>query len=164
MRVFKFLLCGTLWFLTPNWCEAKELFPGPYAARAVRVVDGDTLIAEVQVYPQVIIRTSVRLRGIDTPESRRPKCEAERRLGLKAKRFVKKVVPISDSFLKMRLKRLKLGKYAGRVLADVEIKRGKEWIDLARLLQYNRLGRKYFGGKKGNWCNDTRSETTSSGR
>lgn len=39
-----------------------------YRSKAVRVIDGDTFIAEIDLGFRVYTRKSVRLRGVDTPE------------------------------------------------------------------------------------------------
>src|SRR5688500_17296733 len=39
-----------------------------YPAEVLRVLDGDTFEARVQLWPGLAITTRVRLRGIDTPE------------------------------------------------------------------------------------------------
>ncbi len=49
----------------------------------------------------------------------------------------------------MWLRNIKLGKYAGRVVADVENMEGKS---LAQLLIRQELGRAYDGGRREGWC------------
>jgi micrococcal nuclease len=82
--------------------------------------------------------------GLDTPEIH-GKCKEEKELAQKAKKYV--VDQISND--PMILKNIHYGKYAGRILADVELKNGH---DLAQLLIRKGLGRQYLGGKRKSWC------------
>jgi len=89
-----------------------------YQAKILRVVDGDTFLAEVDLGFNLTAKLRFRLRGIDTPETFRPKTEAEKELGLKAKQFVAAL--ISDKTV--TLKTYKEGFYnrweADCILAD----------------------------------------------
>ena len=51
--------------------------PGRYTVEVVRVIDGDTFEARVQVWPGLELTTRVRLRGIDAPEMK-ARCADER--------------------------------------------------------------------------------------
>lgn len=85
-----------------------------YKAVVTRVVDGDTFDAEVDVGFSITINHRFRLVNIDTPETWRPKTEAERAHGEKATEFVKKLVEGKEVILNTS----KLGIY-GRYDADV---------------------------------------------
>jgi micrococcal nuclease len=63
-------IIAALAFTAPAWAE-------PIEPADVRVIDADT----VQVYG---VDPNVRLVGFDAPETWRPDCDAERKLGLKA--------------------------------------------------------------------------------
>ncbi len=54
--------------LTPAVALAGEIIPGPIAADVVSVYDGNTLTVDAHPWPQITVRTSVRVDGIDTPE------------------------------------------------------------------------------------------------
>ena len=51
---------------------AAEILSGPYRAEVVRVIDGDTFVARVAIWPSLTSETAIRLRGIDTPELHGP--------------------------------------------------------------------------------------------
>ena len=51
---------------------AAEILSGPYRAEMVRVIDGDTFVARIAVWPTLTAETAIRLRGIDTPELHGP--------------------------------------------------------------------------------------------
>jgi len=63
-----------------------------YKAFVERVLDGDTFEATVDLGFRLSWRGIFRLKGIDTPETWRPKSEAERTHGEKATEFVKKLI------------------------------------------------------------------------
>ena len=61
-----------------------------YRWPVIRVVDGDTLKVDADAdVPASLAMLSVRIRGVDTPETHRPKYDAERRAGRAATAFVK---------------------------------------------------------------------------
>ena len=124
--------------------QAKETFRGPVSARVLKVIDGDTLDVQVQVWLGQHIQTRVRLMGIDTPEMR-GKCSSEKALAEKAKNFLSEQVS-NDTLL---LKNIHYGKYAGRILADVELENGK---NLSELIIRHGYARPYRGGKRQGWC------------
>jgi micrococcal nuclease len=87
-----------------------------YECVVTRVVDGDTLDVEVDLGFDIVTKQRVRLLGVDTPETYRPSCEAERAHGEKAKEFVqgeclgKKCKIVTD-----RDRKGKYGRYLGVV-------------------------------------------------
>ena len=137
--------------LAPAHGGAIEPYPGPMRAEVVRVIDADTIRVRVKVWPTVEILATVRLRGVDTPEKgRRASCARERALAATATRHVRELLPPGRVVL---IRNVRLGKYAGRVLADVAFKDvAGRWKDLARTLIRQRLGRPYGGGHRGSWC------------
>lgn len=111
------------------------------------VTDGDT-IQTVLTLPCPLCNTSVRIRGIDTPESLRrfAQCDKEVALGLQAKDLLRQFV-LNERF--MVATNLEYDKYGGRLVADVNI-RG---TDIATLLINNGFAVPYTGsGPKPNWC------------
>ena len=86
-----------------------------YQAYVERIVDGDTFEATVDLGFGVSIKQTFRLRGVDTPETFRPRCEAEREHGAQAKLFVMRWM----LHHKVTIESSKTGKY-GRWLAIVK--------------------------------------------
>lgn len=99
-----------------------------YKAKVTRVIDGDTFEAEVDVGFSIDVTTKFRLRGIDTPETHRPKSKAEKAHGLEAKKFVKDLIEGKEIVITTH----KTGKY-GRYIADVKLP--ESFLDLVQLLK-----------------------------
>ena len=97
-----------------------------------RVVDGDTFKAEVDLGFGIKVTRTFRLYGVDTPETHRPKSEAERKLGKEATRFVRDL--IDGRNVTLRTHKDRTGKY-GRYLADVVFPEGT----LSDILKKERL-------------------------
>ena len=120
-----------------------------YYANVIKVIDGDSIRARVKVWPKLTELTTIRLRGVDTPELR-AKCDRERQLALAAKQYVEGLLKPGTT---VRIKNIKLGKYAGRIIATVYVKDpGERWVDLGQVLQAANYGRAYSGGKRRSWC------------
>ncbi len=132
---------------------AGEVLEGPVLARVERVVDGDTVAVTAAIWIGQDIRVSVRVNGIDTPELK-GKCSQEMKLAQFARRFV--VNWTYSGWVK--LKNIKQGKYAGRVIADVFDSNGR---NLAVELLKKGLAIPYSGGKRPNWCGLRAHLTTS---
>ena len=119
-----------------------------YKAKLVRVVDGDTVDALIDVGFDIWFKKRIRFKGIDTWESRTRNLE-EKALGLKAKARTKELLEkVSSKPGYFRIKSYGLGKY-GRVLADVFImdKDGKQW-NINETLISEGHAYVYDGGKK----------------
>ena len=101
-----------------------------YKAVITRVVDGDTYDAAVDVGFSITIKHRFRLAKIDTPETWRPRNEAEAKHGEKCNEFVRSLIENKEVILKTR----KLGIY-GRYEADVTILPSNE--DLRTILVEN---------------------------
>lgn len=116
-----------------------------YLARMERVIDGDTIVVIFEPYPDVLLRTTVRVDGVNTPESRRgpgiTPCEVE--AGVRAKAFTQAFTAGGRLVIKVH-KREKFG----RTLADVEV----DGVDLKAALIKAGLGRAYEGEARGPWC------------
>jgi len=88
-----------------------------YDARLVRVVDGDTLDAMIDIGFSVWVKKRVRLIGINAPESRTKDLD-EKALGIKAKnRLIEILSEANDEF---RIISHGVGKY-GRCLGEIFI-------------------------------------------
>ena len=123
-------------------------------ADVISVYDGDTIKVNANVWPGLTWRGSIRVRGVDTPEIR-GKCEDEKARARAAKEFVQSTIaqfPLSDkAYWVVTLHNVKLGKFAGRVVADVELPDG---TDLAALLIETGHARTYDGGARSGWCEE----------
>jgi len=101
-----------------------------YIAKVNRVVDGDTFDLAVDVGFDVIVKERFRLAGVDTPETWRPRNEAEKAHGLKATAAVKELIEGKDILVTT----YKADKYK-RYLCDIKV----EGLDLAEFLVANEL-------------------------
>lgn len=111
------------------------------------VTDGDT-IKTVLTLPCPLCEASVRINGIDTPEStkRFALCEKERLLGIQATEFVKQLVA---QHTLMVVTDTEWDKYGGRLLGTVYV----NGINVGQALIDAGLAKPYFGsGPKPDWC------------
>ena len=89
-----------------------------YRAKLVKVVDGDTVDALIDVGFDIWVKKRIRYKGIDTWESRTRDLE-EKKKGLAAKARNKELLEsVSSKSGYFRIKSYGTGKY-GRVLADI---------------------------------------------
>jgi len=118
--------------------------PGPIPVEQVRVIDGDTIEVRALIWPGHYVQTRVRLADVDTPETRRPACEAERRSGFAATDFTQSWLAASEG---LQIRNVRLGSFAGRVIADLERSDGARLSDA---LLSAELATPY--GETGSWC------------
>ena len=114
-----------------------------YSAKLVRVVDGDTCDALIDLGFDTWVKKRIRFKGVDTWECR-TRDKEEKVKGLAAKAFTKDLLKNSDEG-KFVLKSYGVGKY-GRVLADLFVKGHEKSIN--DLLLENGHAYEYEGGKK----------------
>ena len=122
---------------------AKKMDKHIYSAKLVRVVDGDTADAMIDLGFNVWVKNRIRFMGVDAWESRTRNLE-EKEKGLAAKAYVKDLLENSDEG-KFLLKSHGVGKY-GRVLGELFVK-GHE-TSVNELLKENGHASAYYGGKK----------------
>lgn len=122
---------------------AADAYAGPYRAEPVRVVDGDTLVMRVRLWPGIEYAGPVRLAGVDAPELR-ARLACERRAARQARDYVAARIAQARA---LTLRDVTLDKY-GRALARVYV----DGDDLAARLIAAGHGRAYAGGKRGAWC------------
>lgn len=133
-----------------NWENVRRLrFKGPYLARVLRVLDGDTFSARIAVWPGHEVVTLVRLRGIDTPEMK-GRCRRENRLAREAKKTLSEILRSGA----VSLRDIGTGKYAGRIIARVYVTpvRSTAAEDAGAMLLAGGYARRYTRGKRGGWC------------
>ena len=137
------VLAAALFFWSAG-ARAAEVLPGPVIADVVKVVDGDTLDVSARVWLGQTLRIRVRLDGVDTPELR-GRCEGERAQAQEARSWLERRLAGHS----IALRQVRFAKYAGRVVARVELDDGQ---DLSAMLLSAGLARPYDGGKRGDWC------------
>ena len=116
-----------------------------YKAKLMRVVDGDTVDAEIDLGFGVFMKQRIRLYGINTPESRTRDLE-EKEKGLKAKARVEELLALTEG--KFFLYSKGVDKY-GRCLGDVRIEPNiHNHINLSEKLLAENLAVPYYGGKR----------------
>ena len=114
-----------------------------YKAKLIRVVDGDTIDAEIDLGFKVYIKERIRFAGIDTPESR-TRHKHEKSWGLAAKRRVKDLLEYEDAEFTLTTELQKKGKF-GRILGTVILADG---TSLSEILLDEKLAIPYEGGNK----------------
>lgn len=112
----------------------------------LRTIDGDTVAGRTTARPGVEV--TVRLRDVDAPEIAKPRCAAERAVGLKAKARVEALLRRAGG--RAELKRMRRDKY-GRVAGEVVL---PDRRDLATVLRSEGLVKPWPGGRgpKPDWC------------
>jgi len=127
---------------------AGDVLAGPIPAKVVHVKDGDSLQVSVHIWLDQIIETTVRLRGIDSPELH-GKCPSERQQAKQAKHFLRNRLQQGPHEDHVWLYEVQYGKYAGRVLATVIASNGE---NLSDAMLAAGLARPYQAGSRETWC------------
>jgi micrococcal nuclease len=105
----------------------NDVLPGPIPAAVTRVVDGDTVEVRARIWPGHSVQVRVRLADVDAAETFRPRCESEREAGEAAALFVRERLPEGAG---VALREVRLGSFAGRVIARLELADGQDLGDL----------------------------------
>lgn len=146
-------------------------WPGPYAVTIAAVLDGDSVVVELDgdcpfgcregLDGKQII--TVRIAGIDAPEIHACRgdanascaaCPAELELGRRAKATV---IDLTRPVEATRIIALSPDKYSGRVIGDLQVRRGDIWLSIADELLKGEMAVPYDGGRKSKpWCGDVR--------
>ena len=121
----------------------KEVKKYGYSCKLVRVVDGDTCDALIDLGFDTFVKKRIRFYGVDTWESRTRNLE-EKKKGLAAKEYVKNLLENSDDG-KFSIISHGVGKY-GRVLGELFIKGEEKSVN--ELLKENGHAYEYHGEKK----------------
>ena len=122
---------------------AKQVKKHGYSCKLVRVVDGDTADAMIDLGFKTWVKKRIRFKGVDTWESRTRDLE-EKAKGLLAKAYVKDLLENSDDG-KFSIISYGTGKY-GRVLGELFVKGHDKSVN--QLLLENGHAYEYEGGKK----------------
>lgn len=121
-----------------------KLARGSHPAEVLRVNDGDTFEARVQVWPGMQVTTKVRLRGIDAAEFN-ARCAEEHRLATAARDALQRLLAEGS----VTIGQIGLDKYGGRVLATAST---RTTPDISEALLKTGLVRPYEGGRRESWC------------
>lgn len=114
-----------------------------YAAKVNRIIDGDSIILDIDLgFDTWLNNQSIRLHGIDTPESR-TRDLVEKQHGLLAKHRVESLIQPGDKVVVETIKD-KHEKF-GRILGIIQLQNG---INLNELLIEELLAVKYQGQSK----------------
>jgi endonuclease YncB( thermonuclease family) len=128
-----------------NALLAQRLEPGRvYTAQVLRVIDGDTFAARVQLWQGVSVDTHVRLRDIDAAELH-ARCAREFAKAIAARAALQTMLADGG----VTISRIGTDKYGGRVDASVATRRIP---DVSAALLRGGYARRYDGGRRGSWC------------
>ncbi len=147
MALWKRVLVGWImvmgvWMYAVNFYEGKAGKTGECTVGYV--YDGDTVALECGEASQ---RTA-RVQGLDTPETKDPRCEAERALGKKATLRLRALVAGGQ----VSYRGLGHDKY-GRQLIRLKV----DGVDVADTLVREGLAVRYSGGARPDWCRKLRA-------
>ena len=113
-----------------------------YKARITKIVDGDTIKCDIDLgFDIVMANQTIRLYGVDTPESRTSDKE-EKYYGNISKQFLKDYCP-KGSYITLRTHLDKKGKF-GRILGELIVND----TNLNKALIEENLAVEYFGQSK----------------
>lgn len=115
-----------------------------YSAKINRVIDGDTIVVDIDLGFKIQATKTLRLLGINTPEIYGKNASPE---GTKVKEYVEAL--LFNQKLIVKTLKDRTGKY-GRYLAEVEVLSGEDngrpfWINLNKHLLENGMAEPYEG-------------------
>jgi endonuclease YncB( thermonuclease family) len=152
------LLVAGLTLMILAFCAPVYAGEFDFKSQVERVQDGDTFIASVEnCNPAILCPVTVRVFGIDTPESRRGlrggKCDKELRLGVIAKAWALQKLLGKTVTIVPLAKKLQDDPY-GRLLGSVTMPNGKDYSAEAIRIGHAREFVKNKRGKlqKSDWC------------
>jgi endonuclease YncB( thermonuclease family) len=132
-----------VWIVAPGPVAAAERLPGPYRAQVIRVIDGDSIEAQVTIWLGQQVTTTVRMAGIDTAELDAP-CLSARLNAVAARAYLKARVDGRT----VSLTEVETDKYGGRIVAQLIDETGE---NLGVSLTVRGLARPYRG-RRPDWC------------
>lgn len=143
------VLLATQVFAEENpYLTQEASFEGPYRATVVRVIDADTIEVSVDLWPSLIQTATVRVRGIDAPETRST-CETEKALGIEAKEWVEKMYPVGEVIRIEDVEHDSLSRY----VAEVKRWRSDRWLPLDNELLEKDYAEIWYPGQQDiPWC------------
>jgi micrococcal nuclease len=130
---------------------AKTTYGNLTVTTLVEVYDGDTFRVDIGgLHPIIGANIRVRIRGVDTPEIKKYKCEKEKELGMEAKAFIEERL---NGATKIQLLNIGRGNWF-RIVADV-IYDGKS---IAPEIIQAGHGVVYHPKKKKDWCAEAQTD------
>lgn len=149
MRVFIYTIFAILFLpLSSAFALGRDVVEGPVTSQVIGVLDGDTVSVRAHIWIGTSIETSVRIKGIDTPEIH-GKCQKERDMAAAARDEIMRLLGEDG---RIRISNIRYEKYAGRVLAEAQTVDG---VDIARHMIEKGFARPYHGEHRGSWCDAT---------
>ncbi len=127
----------------PAVMAAADVSDNLYWGQVTDVYDGDSLTAEIALWPGQYVEAKVRIRGIDAPEIR-GKCDVERQKARQARDFLKQAI-LGQRIMLSDVKREKYG----RILANVSKADGGS---ISEMMTGEGLVRHYQGKTRQSWC------------
>ena len=124
-----------------------------YKVKITRVIDGDTVDADVDLGFDLFVKDRIRLMAIDTPESR-TRNKSEKILGLASKKRLKELCAMHKGKIILKTSKEGKGKF-GRILGSIYAE-GSE-VSFNDILISEGHARPYFGGSKseqGEWTTE----------
>ena len=116
-------------------------------ADVLDIINGDTIRVSAHMWPGHQWTGLIRFAGLDAPELRRSKCQAEKDQGIMARDTLVSLIPP-----RVLLVNIRNGSFANRYVAAVM----DGTRNLAHVLMENGVGRPYYGkGKRKPWCNES---------
>lgn len=120
--------------------------PYEYHAKVTNVVDGDTIVVDIDLgFDVVLSNQSVRLLGVDTPESRTSD-KTEKVFGLASKDYTKSFVEKCNKYVIIRTHKSDDSEKFGRLLGEIINPETKEVLNDS--LVTNGYAVKYLGENK----------------
>jgi micrococcal nuclease len=114
-----------------------------YRAKVNRIIDGDSIVLDIDLGFDIWMNNqSIRIYGIDTPESRTRDLDEKAR-GLMAKKHVEDLLPVGE-IVAVNTYKDQGGKF-GRILAKIT---NIEGVDVGLSLLENHLAVEYYGQSK----------------
>jgi endonuclease YncB( thermonuclease family) len=125
----------------------KEPTGVEYAAKIIRVSDGDTIVIAAPYLPAPLRpELAVRIYGVDTPEKgHRAQCPDEAARAEQASAWTKNLVTNGKTH---RVILYKWDKFGGRVIGDIVV----DGQSVRQGLIAKGLAREYYGEAKTSWC------------
>ena len=127
-----------------------SVIQGPVEADVVKVTDGDTVVFVAYPFPEIAMRGTLRMDGIDTPE-KNGRCTEERKKAADATAFLSKTIEANKGRVTLHVIGLvgNDGGGFGRYRAIMKIKNES----LSDLMIEKGFARVNHGEKRQGWCN-----------